>query len=85
LILEGKFATHIELKPYLFSLLGFASVHLLPNPSRRLVKRFSRTINPEDAPILASAIQNSSTFLVTLDKDFLSEKVKSSLRIVGSP
>ncbi len=75
-VLDKKFSHKKNLKNYLFLLLGFAKIVILPNPSKTSLKRISRIINKEDAPILVSALQNSN-YLLTLDKDFLSEKVRN--------
>jgi len=60
-------------------LLGLAKIEVLSNPSKVLVKRLTKVINKEDAPILASALANSN-YLLTLDKDFLNEKLRNFAR-----
>ncbi|MFH1535213.1 MAG: putative toxin-antitoxin system toxin component, PIN family [Patescibacteria group bacterium] len=78
-VLDKKFYSQKELKNYLFLLLGLAKIGILPNPSQSSLKRFSKIINKEDAPILASALSNSN-YLLTLDKDFLNEKIRNFAR-----
>lgn len=74
-VLDKKFSHKKELKNYLFLLLGLSKIEILPNPSKFSLKRVSKIINKEDAPILVSALQ-SSHYLITLDrKDFLNPKV----------
>ena len=78
-VLDKKFYSQKELKNYLFLLLGLAKVEILPNSSQSSLKRLFKVINREDAPILASALSNSN-YLLTLDKDFLDEKVRDLAR-----
>jgi len=78
-VLDKKFYSQKELKNYLFLLLGLAKVEILSNPFQASPKRLSKIINKEDAPILASAISNSD-YLLTLDKDFLNEKIRNFAR-----
>jgi len=78
-VLDKKFYSQKELKNYLFLLLGLAKVEILPNSSQSSLKRLFKVINREDAPILASAFLNSN-YLLTLDKDFLNEKVRDLAR-----
>lgn len=75
-VLDKKFYSQKGLKNYLFLLLGLAKVEILSNPSQNSLKRLSKIINKEDAPILSSAIANSN-YLLTLDKDFLNEKIRN--------
>jgi len=75
----GSFYILTQLKNYLFLLLGLARIEILPNPSQISLKRLSKIINKEDAPILASAFSNSN-YLLTLDKDFLNEGVRNFAR-----
>ncbi len=78
-VLDKKFYLQKELKNYLFLLLGLAKVEILPNPFQSSLKRLSKIINEEDASILASALSNSN-YLLTLDKDFLNEKIRNFAR-----
>ena len=78
-VLDKKFYSQKELKNYLFLLLGLAKVEILPNSSQSSLKRLFKVINREDAPILASVFLNSN-YLLTLDKDFLNEKVRDLAR-----
>ncbi len=75
-VLDKKFYLQKELKNYLFLLLGLVKIEILPNPSKISLKRLSKIINKGDAPILDSALLNSN-YLLTLDKDFLNEKVRN--------
>ncbi|NCS99824.1 putative toxin-antitoxin system toxin component, PIN family [Candidatus Falkowbacteria bacterium CG_4_9_14_3_um_filter_38_19] len=78
-VLDKKFYSQKKLKNYLFLLLGLAKIEVLSNPPKVLVKRLTKVINKEDAPILASALANSN-YLLTLDKDFLNEKLRNFAR-----
>jgi len=75
-VLNKKFPNKKDLKSSLFLLLGLAKIEIQPNPQRLSLKRVSGIINKEDAPILVSAFQNSD-YLLTLDRDFLDEKVRN--------
>ncbi|BCX15629.1 MAG: hypothetical protein KatS3mg097_521 [Candidatus Parcubacteria bacterium] len=75
-VLDKKFSVKRKLKNYLFLLLGLAKVEILPLPSKASLKNVSKVLNKEDAIILASAVYNSN-YLLTLDKDFLTEKVRN--------
>jgi len=75
-VLTKKFSSREELKSGLFFLLGLARVKVLSNPTKFSLKLLDRIINQKDAPILASALQNSDYFL-TLDNDFLNEKIRN--------
>jgi len=78
-VLDKKFYSQKKLKNYLFLLLGLAKIEVLSNPPKVLVKRLTKVINKEDAPILASALANSN-YLLTLDKNFLNEKLRNFAR-----
>jgi len=74
-VIEEKLPQKEELKSRLFSLLGFSKIGILSHPSKSLLKKISKIINKEDAPVLISAIENAK-FLLTLDKkDFLNPRV----------
>ena len=73
-VLAKKFPGREDFRNKLFLLLGLTPVRILPDPPRESVTRLTALINPEDAPILASALAHSS-YLLTLDKDFFSEFV----------
>ena len=73
-VLDRKFPGRGDLGNKLFLLLGLTPVRILPDPPRERVTPLTALINPEDAPILASALAHSS-YLLTLDKDFFSEFV----------
>jgi len=74
-VLIKKFFSQRELKSNLFFLLGFAKVEVLSNPTKSSLRLLGKIINRKDAPILASALQNSD-YLLTLDKDFLDVRVR---------
>jgi len=78
-VLDKKFYSQKKLKNYLFLLLGLAKIEVLSNPPKVLVKRLTKVINKEHASILASALANSN-YLLTLDKDFLNEKLRNFAR-----
>ena len=76
-VLSEKFPSRKELKSNLFFLIGFSKIEILSNSPKELLNSLNRIINQEDAPILASALENSD-YLLTLDKkDFLNNKVKN--------
>jgi predicted nucleic acid-binding protein len=74
-ILRTKFVKRPDLASDLFTLLGAASIVVLPDPSKREVTTAAKAISENDAPILASALK-SSDYLITLDNEFLSERVR---------
>jgi len=78
-VLNEKFSQEKELDQYLFLLMGIAKIKVLPNSPKESLRRISKIINKKDAPILISSIQ-SSNFLLTLDKDFLNQKVLGFVR-----
>jgi len=58
---------------------------LVDDPSQKECEKFLKVINPDDAPILASAVYSGADFLVTWDKKhFMRKDVQtySNLRIV---
>lgn len=73
-ILDTKFGSRPEFKTELFLIIGLANIEILKNPSLRQVKKAEKSINGDDAPILAGAIENC-LYLLTLDNHFLSENV----------
>lgn len=81
-VLGEKFPTKKELKSRLFLLIGSAQVKVLSNPAKQEVIRLTKYIEKEDAPILASALQYSS-FLITLDNDFLAHTVLEIAKLKG--
>lgn len=78
-VLNQKFKDREDLKGKLFLLLGWARVKVLSNPSHRKLKTIEKLMNIEDAPILASAL-GANSYLLTLDNDFLDEKLLSFAR-----
>ena len=75
-VLTKKFPSRKELKSNLFFLLGLTKIEILPNPAKSSLKSLNKVINQKDAPILASSLENSN-HLLTLDKDFLNEKIRN--------
>ena len=73
-VLAKKFPGREDFRNKLFLLLGLTPVRILPDAPRESVTPLTALINPEDAPILASALAHSS-YLLTLDKDFFSKSV----------
>jgi predicted nucleic acid-binding protein len=58
---------------------------LVDHPSQKEVKKFSSIIHPDDAPILASAVNSGVDYLVTWDrKHFIGKNIsiRSNLKIV---
>ncbi len=55
---------------------------LVDDPPISKIKRFSKIINPNDAPILASAVMMEVDYLITWDKKhFIVSDVKSSVNL----
>ncbi len=75
-VILKKFPLKKELKNNLFFLIGFSKIEILSNPPKELLNSLNKIINQKDAPILASALENSD-YLLTLDKDFLNNEVKN--------
>ncbi len=73
-VLAHKFFNEPRLKSALLLLLGLSDVSILPNPPTQKSRSLSKIINSKDAPISASALENSN-YLLTLDADFLDEDV----------
>lgn len=73
-VLEEKFSSQGYLKNKLFLLLGLATIKILPDPPKSKLKLLRNIISKEDAPILASASENSD-YLLTLDKEFFNNAV----------
>ena len=73
-VLARKFSNYKELHNKFLLLLGLAGVTILDNPSKQKIKNVLPLISKEDSSILASAFEHSS-YLVTLDNDFLTKKV----------
>jgi predicted nucleic acid-binding protein len=73
-ILGFKFSSKPELKTTLFLILGSASIQVFSNRPIKDLRSFTKIINKEDAPILASAIKYGS-YLLTLDNDFFQKRV----------
>ena len=78
-ILEAKFADRPEMSAHLFLLLGLAGVATVANPSKQEIRRLSKLISKNDAPILASAMEHSE-YLITLDKEFLKPSIVAAAR-----
>jgi predicted nucleic acid-binding protein len=73
-VLRRKFPDQKRLEHDLHLLIGYARIDIVNNPSTYLVDRAARVIEPEDAPILASAVR-TCTHLLTLDNDFYAGEV----------
>ena len=73
-VLATKFRSQPTVKTNFFLLIGVAAVLVLPNPPPKQVRVLTEILNPADAPILASALLSSS-YLITLDNDFLTQDV----------
>lgn len=86
--LDEKFAGREDLKNKFFSILGLAQIKIVPDEPKDKIKFQPKLLNKKDMPILASAIKNSS-YLLTLDNDFLSEEVlgfaKSKNLVISKP
>lgn len=85
---KNKFSTRVNMTSGLFSILGVTSMEILPNVQKQRLKILDGLISEKDAPILISALENS-THLITLDKEFLGEKIvrfaKSKGLIIMNP
>ena len=73
-VLDRKFSGRDDLRNKLYLLLGLTPVRIVSDPPRETVLPLASLINPEDAPILASALAYCS-YLLTLDHDFFTEPV----------
>jgi putative PIN family toxin of toxin-antitoxin system len=71
-VIERKFP---NLLLRLFEILILGEILIVKNPSKKELKLFKNLIEEKDVPILASAIKEEADFLLTLDKEFLKQKV----------
>jgi len=62
--------------PRFRELLRWGKFGIRRNPPAAHVERYAVYLPPEDAPILAGAIGAGANFLITLDRDFMTEKVR---------
>lgn len=65
--------------------MGILAPVLVDDPSQKEVKKFSSIIHPDDAPILASAVNAGVDFLVTWDRKHFTRKnisIRSNMKIV---
>ena len=74
-VISRKFSVRAGLSSKLFFLIGYARVEVLSDPSSTAVKKASRVVEEEDAPILAGAVEKCD-YLLTLDKGFLKESAQ---------
>lgn len=81
-VLNRKFGDNEILKDRLFLLLGLADVKILSDIPKNKLKSLTKLLSEKDAPILASALENSS-YLITLDNDFLKEGVLEFAKTKG--
>ena len=79
-VLDSKFGQLKNLKSDFFLLLAVAKIEIIHDPFRGDLKLVENIINKEDAPILISALKISD-YLLTLDKDFLTQVVASFSKI----
>lgn len=85
-IIKTKFSDRPNMSIQLFLWMGVNPIIVLENPTKKEVIKFSKYISKNDAPILASALNNSD-YLLTLDNEFFGEKImelakKNSLTIL---
>ncbi|MFB6212386.1 MAG: putative toxin-antitoxin system toxin component, PIN family [Candidatus Magasanikbacteria bacterium] len=73
-VVDKKFDGSSEMYENLFLLMSIASIKVLPNPPKKKLDELNNVISKKDRPILSSAINNAN-YLITLDKEFLNEKV----------
>lgn len=73
-VLDRKFAGRDDLRNKLYLLLGLTPVRIVLDPPIETVSPMASLIHLDDAPVLTSALANSS-FLLTLDHDFLTDTV----------
>jgi predicted nucleic acid-binding protein len=78
-ILRTKFAKRPSITTHLFLLLGIADVVVLPDPAKRDLLTAAKVISENDAPILSCALEWSD-YLVTLDNEFLTDRVIAKAR-----
>src|SRR4030042_7196909 len=57
--------------PILMKLLGSVSLEIIKDPTSEEIINWTKVIHPEDAAILAAAINAQTDYLVTGDKHFL--------------
>lgn len=75
-VLNRKYPHHAERFPIL---LKFAKIKTKSNLGSTTIEKYLSLIHPEDAPILAGAIETKTDFLVTLDrKDFMTKKIQDT-------
>lgn len=75
-VLARKFPARDDLKRQLFLLLGWVPINVLPEPpKRKIIQELHKIIPDDDVSILVSALAHSS-YLLTLDNDFLTAQVK---------
>lgn len=75
-VLPRKFGDRPGLEIELYVLLSLNNIEIFQTASMKSFRRLYEVINKGDAPILASALENSARFLISLDKDFLNDKTK---------
>lgn len=73
-VIDKKFDGDSEMYENLFLLLSIATVKVLSDPKKEDLNKLDSVISKKDRPILSSAINNAD-YLITLDKEFLNEKV----------
>lgn len=60
----------------------YLSPTLVDDPAKKEIKKYASLINPEDAPILATAGSSGAAYLVTWDKKhFIKSKAKGNIKI----
>lgn len=73
-VIEEKFQGSSDMYKDLFLLLSSSSIKVLPDPDKQALEKLDSVISKKDRPILSSAMDNAD-YLITLDKEFLNEKV----------
>jgi len=73
-IIKTKFSDRPNIQTLLFLFMGVSPIMIIENPTKKEVIKLSKYISKNDAPILASALENSD-YLLTLDNEFFGEKI----------
>lgn len=73
-VLQKKYPANLSL---FYKLISDVPINFIKDPSQKSVAALFKFINPDDAPILASALKSRANFLITLDrKHFLTKTIE---------
>lgn len=66
-----------------YRLITDTPINFIKDPSQKSVAALLKFINPDDAPILASALKSQAQFLITLDrKHFLTKTIRQTKLLI---